>query len=122
MGEYLAFIPLVIALIGMGVIIYFTVSSRGRNSVMKNMMKNNMEVLKDMTSGEMGETLKDLSKELGYTDKKKYAKNPELYRGVITQFYKGLRLLLTHQEHGIAMDDIVDEFYSWLKNKYEPKK
>jgi glutamyl-tRNA synthetase len=52
-------------------------------------------------------TLKDLSKELGYTDKKKYAKNPELYRGVITQFYKGLRLLLTHQEHGIAMDDII---------------
>ena len=52
-------------------------------------------------------TLKDLSKELGYTDKKKYAKNPEMYRGVITQFYKGLRLLLTHQEHGIAMDDIV---------------
>ena len=62
MGEYLAFIPLVIALIGIGVIIYFTVSSRGRNSIMKNMMKNNMEVLKDMTSGEMGETLKDLSK------------------------------------------------------------
>jgi glutamyl-tRNA synthetase len=52
-------------------------------------------------------TLKDLSKELGYTDKKKYMKNPEAYRGVITQFYKGLRLLLTHQEHGIAMDDIV---------------
>ena len=52
-------------------------------------------------------TLKDLSKELGYVDKKKYAKNPEMYRGVITQFYKGLRLLLTHQEHGIAMDDIV---------------
>ena len=52
-------------------------------------------------------TLKDLSKELGYTDKKKFAKNPELYRGVITQFYKGLRLLLTHQEHGIAMDDII---------------
>ena len=36
-----------------------------------------------------------------------YAKNPEMYRGVITQFYKGLRLLLTHQEHGIAMDDII---------------
>ena len=52
-------------------------------------------------------TLKELSKELGYTDKKKYAKNPEMYRGVITQFYKGLRLLLTHQEHGIAMDDII---------------
>ena len=52
-------------------------------------------------------TLKDLSKELGYVDKKKFAKNPEMYRGVITQFYKGLRLLLTHQEHGIAMDDII---------------
>ena len=52
-------------------------------------------------------TLKDLSKELGYVDKKKYMKNPEAYKGITTQFYKGLRLLLTHQEHGIAMDDIV---------------
>ena len=52
-------------------------------------------------------TLKDLSKELNYVDKKKYLKNPEAYRGITTQFYKGLRLLLTHQEHGIAMDDIV---------------
>ena len=52
-------------------------------------------------------TLKDLAKELGYIDKKKYMKNPEAYRGIITQFYKGLRLLLTHQEHGIAMDDII---------------
>lgn len=52
-------------------------------------------------------TLKDLSKELGYVDKKKYMKNPEIYKGITTQFYKGLRLLLTHQEHGIAMDDIV---------------
>jgi hypothetical protein len=34
-------------------------------------------------------------------------KNPEAYKGITTQFYKGLRLLLTHQEHGIAMDDIV---------------
>ncbi|MBR6613715.1 MAG: zinc ribbon domain-containing protein [Clostridia bacterium] len=62
MGEYLAFLPLVIALIGMGVILYFTVSSRGRNSIMKNMMKSNMDVLKDMTTGDMGERLKDLSK------------------------------------------------------------
>ncbi len=62
MGEYLAFLPLVIALIGMGLILYFTISSRGRNNVMKNMMKSNMEILKDMTAGDMGERLKDLSK------------------------------------------------------------
>ena len=67
------------------------------------------EFIKYFTEKESGseKTLKDLSKELGYTDKKKYLKNPEAYRGVITQFYKGLRLLLTHQEHGIAMDDII---------------
>ena len=52
-------------------------------------------------------TLKDLAKELGFVDKKKFAKNPEAYKGITTQFYKGLRLLLTHQEHGISMDDIV---------------
>ena len=52
-------------------------------------------------------TMKDCAKELGFVDKKKYMKNPEAYKGVITQFYKGLRLLLTHQEHGISMDDVV---------------
>ncbi len=62
MGEYLAFIPLVIAIIGIGLILYFTISSRGRSNVMKNMMKSNMEILKDMTEGDMGERLKDLSK------------------------------------------------------------
>ena len=52
-------------------------------------------------------TIKDLSKELGFVDKKKYQKDPSLYKGITTQFYKGLRLLLTHQEHGISMDDII---------------
>ena len=52
-------------------------------------------------------TLKDLCKDLGYVDKKKYMKNPELYQGVTTNFYKGLRLILTHEEHGISMDDVV---------------
>ena len=52
-------------------------------------------------------TLKDLCKELGYVDKKKFEKNPEMYRGITMNFYKGLRLLLTHQEHGISMDDVV---------------
>jgi len=52
-------------------------------------------------------TLKDLCKELGYVDRKKFEKNPEAYRGITTNFYKGLRLILTHQEHGISMDDVV---------------
>ena len=52
-------------------------------------------------------TLKDLCKELGYVDRKKYEKNPSMYRGITTNFYKGLRLCLTHQEHGISMDDVV---------------
>ena len=34
-------------------------------------------------------------------------KNPDMYKGITTQFYKGLRLLLTHQEHGISMDDVI---------------
>lgn len=52
-------------------------------------------------------TLKELCKELGYVDRKKFEKNPEAYRGITTNFYKGLRLILTHQEHGISMDDVV---------------
>lgn len=52
-------------------------------------------------------TLKELSKELNYTDKKKYAKNPEQYRGVITQFYHALRIMLTHKTSGISMDDVI---------------
>lgn len=53
------------------------------------------------------ETLKDVAKRLGYVDKKKFAKDPEAYKGVIFNFYKGLRLLLTNQEHGISLDDII---------------
>lgn len=52
-------------------------------------------------------TLKELSKELNYTDKKKFAKNPEQYRGIMTSFYHGLRILLTHKDSGISMDDVV---------------
>ncbi len=53
------------------------------------------------------ESLKDIAKRLGYVDKKKYAKDPESYKGVVFNFYKGLRLLLTNQEHGISLDDII---------------
>lgn len=66
-------------------------------------------------------TLKDLSKELNYTDKKKYAKNPEAYRGVITQFYHALRIMVTHKTSGISMDDVInvlgyDEVIKRIKN------
>ncbi len=53
-------------------------------------------------------TLKDLSKDLNYTDKKKYQKNPEMYRGVIMEFYHILRMALSHKSSGISMDDIID--------------
>ena len=52
-------------------------------------------------------TLKELCKSLGYVDKKKFEKNPDMYQGITTNFYKGLRLILTHEEHGISMDDVV---------------
>ena len=53
-------------------------------------------------------TLKNLAKSLNYTDKKKYEKNPQNYRGIVFQFYKALRIMLTHQENGISLDDIID--------------
>ncbi len=53
-------------------------------------------------------TLKDLSKELNYTDKKKFNKNPEAYRGVMTHFYHALRIMVTHKTSGISMDDVID--------------
>ncbi len=66
-------------------------------------------------------TIKDLSKELNYTDKKKYMKDPSLYRGVITQFYHALRIMVTHKTSGISMDDVIlvlgyDEVINRIKN------
>lgn len=66
-------------------------------------------------------TLKELSKELNYTDKKKYAKDPSAYRGIVTQFYHALRIMVTHKTSGISMDDIIlvlgyDEVISRIKN------
>lgn len=80
-------------------------------------IKNNTLVKED---GSL-KTLKDLSKELNYTDKKKYAKNPEAYRGVITQFYHALRIMVTHKTSGISMDDVInvlgyDEVIKRIKN------
>ena len=60
--EWLAIIPIVVALLLLLLIFFIGFTSKGRNNVMKNMMKSNMDMLKDMTNGEMGETLKDLSK------------------------------------------------------------
>ena len=60
--EWLAIIPLILAVLAILLILCITFSSKGRKSVMQNMMKSNIDALKDITSGEMGETLKDLSK------------------------------------------------------------
>ncbi|MGM9970922.1 MAG: glutamate--tRNA ligase [Anaeroplasmataceae bacterium] len=67
-------------------------------------LKDGLAIKEDGTQ----KTLKDLSKELNYTDKKKYAKNPEAYRGVITQFYHALRIMVTHKTSGISMDDVIN--------------
>lgn len=53
-------------------------------------------------------TLKDLAKNLGYTDKKKYNKNPELYVGLFTEFYQILNLALSHKVNCISVEDVID--------------
>ena len=52
-------------------------------------------------------TMKDLAKELGYTDKKKYNKNPEQYIGMFPEFYHFLRIVCTGKTEGISMDDVI---------------
>ena len=53
-------------------------------------------------------TMKELAKEMGYTDKKKYMKNPEAYKGMLPEFYHFLRILVTGKTQGISMDDVID--------------
>ena len=53
------------------------------------------------------ETLKNVADSLKYTNKKKYEKDPDSYRGVIFQFYHFLRIALTHTTSGIGMDEII---------------
>ena len=66
------------------------------------------------------QTLKDLAKELGYTDKKKYNKNPDAYIGLFTEFYQILNLALSHKVNCIGVDDVIqvlgyDEVINRLK-------
>ena len=58
--ETVVIIPIIIALILIGCIFYFGTTSKGRSKVMKSMMKSQMDMMKDMTSGDMGERLKEL--------------------------------------------------------------
>lgn len=60
--EWLAIIPIIVAGLLLVFIFYIGFTSKGRSKSIQRMMKSNMDVLKDMTTGEMGETLKDLSK------------------------------------------------------------
>jgi len=59
--EILRFLPLLIALVIMACIFYAGFTTKGRTKLMKRMMKSQMDMMKDMTSGDMGEKLKDLS-------------------------------------------------------------
>lgn len=53
-------------------------------------------------------TLKDLAKNLGYTDKKKFTKNPELFVGLFTEFYQILNLALSSKVNCISVDDVIE--------------
>lgn len=60
-----------------------------------------------LKAGQEERSLKDLAKELGYTDKKKYQKNPEAYIGLFTEFYQILNLALSHKINCISVDDVI---------------
>lgn len=81
--EYLKIIPLVLALLVMILILCIAFSAKGRNKMMQNMMKSNMDTLKDMTAGEMGETLKDLSKTAINIRKNILEENKDLLKEVV---------------------------------------
>ena len=50
--------------------------------------------------------MSDLAKELGYTNQKKYDKDPSLYKGVFTEFYHYLRIAVTHSVSGMDIDTV----------------
>ena len=86
-----------------------------KNLLEENVNPDNLEMLKsayinyfeELKNGSL-KTMKDLAKELGYTDKKKYEKNPEAYKGMFPEFYHCLRILVTNKTSGISMDDVCD--------------
>lgn len=85
-----------------------------RELLLENVSEANVELLRteylkyfeELKNGSE-KTMKDLAKELGYTDKKKYTKNPEAYRGMFPEFYHFLRILATGKTQGISMDDVI---------------
>lgn len=88
-----------------------------RMNLVVNAYINYFTELKD---GKNEKSLKDLAKELGYTDKKKYQKNPEAYIGLFTEFYQILNLALSHKLNCISVDDVIsvlgfDEVINRLK-------
>ena len=82
--------------------------------LLENVCKENVLYLRDGYLAYFDElkngtekTMKDLAKEMGYTDKKKYTKNPEAYKGMFPEFYHFLRILVTNKTQGISMDDVI---------------
>lgn len=52
-------------------------------------------------------TIKEITDKLGFVNKKKYEKDPTLYKGTNVEFFKLMRLLVTKRESGISLDDTI---------------
>lgn len=92
----------------------FEANGVSKELLIENVKEENIEFLRAAYLNYFNElrngsekTMKDLAKELGYTDKKKYTKNPEAYRGMFPEFYHFLRILVTGKTEGISMDEVI---------------
>ena len=92
----------------------FEANGVSKELLIENVKEENIEFLRDAYLNYFNElrngsekTMKDLAKELGYTDKKKYTKNPEAYKGMFPEFYHFLRILVTGKTEGISMDEVI---------------
>lgn len=92
----------------------FEANGVSKELLIENVKEENIEFLRTAYLNYFNElrngsekTMKDLAKELGYTDKKKYTKNPEAYKGMFPEFYHFLRILVTGKTEGISMDEVI---------------
>ena len=92
----------------------FEANGVSKELLIENVKEENIEFLRAAYLNYFNElrngsekTMKDLAKELGYTDKKKYTKNPEAYKGMFPEFYHFLRILVTGKTEGISMDEVI---------------
>lgn len=86
-----------------------------KNDLLENVKENEIDEVSDTLISYFQrkkdgseETLKNIADALGYTNKKKYDKDPDSYRGIIFQFYHFIRIALTHKTSGIGLDDVIN--------------